>query len=499
MIRLPIVLVVSLVSVLFKILLSPAELLLGVFQRSTSMIIWAIPSIILLVGAGYYLYAQPGDFDRQEKIQQCLLTANQKFGLGSFEACVDSYTKLLEMEVALSDEDRFQFSKALHKVGRDPEAKKIFDELAPLPGKGTGFPPAHQLAAANIAKSSPRPISEKVRTILKWHLDNGGEPKSPEVERAWAEYYLSIGDNKSALEHMKKAASAQPEYILLVISILRDSNDLVEYKAALNQAREIFQSRVRDYPALVDPRIILSNVLVELDQLPAAEQTLKAGLVHSNSRKLKSALAAYYVQRFQANKSSSRVEFETKFELVRKALTYDENHVPAYESLIQLHLDQNEEEESRSAVLDTLKRMIETSQQPALAHFALSNILWNSKQEDESRVHMEKAFQLDPQKFAVIANNLAWILAHSDQPDLDRAYEISRQVCDKYPHDGRLRDTLATVLKEQNRYQEALAEFSKALPTVTSKPKVHAKMAEIYDAIGNEEFAELHRKKARQE
>ena len=110
--------------------------------------------------------------------------------------------------------------------------------------------------------------------------------------------------------------------------------------------------------------------------------------------------------------------------------------------------------------------------------------------------HIEKAFQLDP-RFAVVANNLAWILANDEEnKDLERAYELSKDVVEHFPRNPLFRDTYATVLMEQEKYQEALVEFEKALATIKGKKNVHTKLAFIYGELGMVDMKEVHLRKA---
>lgn len=493
--RFPMVLVISILSIAIKILISPGELLVGIFKQSSTMILLALPSIAVLA-AGTYYYSQTVSY--QARILEYQKTADEKFKLGSYEAAVDTYESLMEMEIPLTDEERFQYALSLTRVDRDNEAQIILRELAPLPGGASGYPLAHQLAAVTLARALKPPVDPDLRAILKWHLDSGGETKDPVVNRAWAEYYLSLNEKMSAVRHMELAATVKPEFMVLAATIYQSMDDVVNYRRSLEKANVFFQQLVVEHPTNVTHRMMLSDILLELGDPDAAENTLLKGRSEKRSAELDSAIAAFYLRRYY---ETDTLSFADRFEYLRKCLSYDINYIDAYEAMTRLYRANKQEEsgpnEKGREVIKTLRLTIETSDAPALAHFALSNILWEDDIFEESQFHMEKAYELDPKRFAVIANNLAWILAHADEPDLDRAYELSRSVCEKYPDNGRLRDTLATVLMKQKKYDQALVEFARSLPTVSSRPTVHNKMAEIYDAIGKPKYAEKHRARAK--
>ena len=115
----------------------------------------------------------------------------------------------------------------------------------------------------------------------------------------------------------------------------------------------------------------------------------------------------------------------------------------------------------------------------------------------ESLFHLEKAFELSPQMLDV-ANNLAWLLAKGPEPDLERAEKLIRSAIEKRPNDIRYHDTLAGVLEESQRWDEALVELEKVL-SVTSgnaSPDLHTRLAKVYRALGNESMAEMHEEEA---
>ena len=150
---------------------------------------------------------------------------------------------------------------------------------------------------------------------------------------------------------------------------------------------------------------------------------------------------------------------------------------------------------SRQMVTDMLRSYLNDDKPAALVHFALSNIYWIENDIDQSQIHMAKAFKANS-NFPVVANNLAWILAHSDPPELDRAYSIAAQVVEKSPRDGRFRDTLATILMKQEKLPVALTEFQKALTTADNRKEIHQKMATIYQKLDKVELAKHHQEQA---
>ena len=61
-----------------------------------------------------------------------------------------------------------------------------------------------------------------------------------------------------------------------------------------------------------------------------------------------------------------------------------------------------------------------------MPHFALGIIYRLENRSDESKAAIQTAHQhLNPDQpgFTAVANNLAWLLAHDQEPDLEQAFE----------------------------------------------------------------------------
>src|SRR5205823_4094587 len=81
---------------------------------------------------------------------------------------------------------------------------------------------------------------------------------------------------------------------------------------------------------------------------------------------------------------------------------------------------------------------------------------------DQAKQYLEQAYKLDPAG-PVLANNLAWVLAHTNPPDLDRALAIINTVIERQPKDARFRETRGQVLAKIGRWHEAITDLQAAL------------------------------------
>ena len=151
----------------------------------------------------------------------------------------------------------------------------------------------------------------------------------------------------------------------------------------------------------------------------------------------------------------------------------------------------------RDEIREFLEDKLATGEKAAMVHFSLSNVMWMENQQEEARWHVEQAYKLDP-SFSTIANNLAWFLAHEENPDLERAYSLAHEIVRNDPRNARFNDTLATILMKQQRWDEAVTHFQKALPGMkqNEKNEIHKKLAEVYSNLDKPNLARLHREKS---
>ena len=127
-------------------------------------------------------------------------------------------------------------------------------------------------------------------------------------------------------------------------------------------------------------------------------------------------------------------------------------------------------------ILSLFEEIVTGDRPTALAHFALSNILWIIDERDQAKFHLEQAYLLN-NDFVIIINNLAWILALEESPDLERALELAATAVSRVPENPRFRDTLGTVLVKLGRHKEAISELQLALSGVPDTAPVHQKLA----------------------
>lgn len=408
-----------------------------------------------------------------------------------FEKAKPFFGRLVSSGESTRDLDRLNWAIVLTKTGQGDRAKSVLDSLAP--DEAIGFSPAHRLKAMTLLSTLGGKVDVDILTKVRHHLERSDEQKSVEIQNGWAIYYLAIGQAENAIRYMEGAAEINPEYFVTIASIYESNGNTSGRDRTLEKAKSIYEKILDKDPLNHSVRILLSAVLVKQNREEQAEQNLKVGVQLQPDQKIMNALSDFYLMRHDRSVYGGK-PFEDQLEFLQTALTFDPNHLPVYERLItqsRIHM----ETEGFERIQNMLEESIVNGKSTALSHFALGNLMYLKGDFKDSQFHMERAYELDA-KFLVIANNLAWLLAHNENPELERAYELIKGVVERRPEDARFRDTLASVLMKLGKTDEALTEFERALPGVQDKKSIHEKLAVLYDQVGKKNLAELHRKKA---
>ena len=103
--------------------------------------------------------------------------------------------------------------------------------------------------------------------------------------------------------------------------------------------------------------------------------------------------------------------------------------------------------------LATLQALLARGQATELVHFALGIAAWERGKPEQARIHLEQASRIAPQMPSV-ANNLAWVLAHAEPPDLPRALRLVDQAIERWPDQPRCRGTRGYILVKMRRWKE---------------------------------------------
>ena len=408
---------------------------------------------------------------------------------GNFPLAKTYFTRMLD-DGELSPTDQLALVGVFARTGQNEQAAQILDRLAPDEGP-VGFPNAHKVKALNCAQQIGKSDDPELLKRLKRHLDCCSN-ESQEISQAWAAYYLGIDDIENALARLADAAQSHPQFWFSVADIAERERKFSYREKALREAKLEFQARLEKDPLDTDSRLNLAKVLTRRQDHELAEQLLLRGMKLQPDNKLRNSMAGFYVARYDDASKKAPRDFSREFSFLQKAIEADANYSVAYDRLTNLFLADASSEE-RDSIREVLLSQIASDDPSAMAHFALSNLLFAAGENVKAEWHLEKAYKLDD-RFVVVINNLAWVLAHKKKPDLDRALELASTAVSQSPDNAEYLDTYGTVLLKCKKYDAAITNFEKALSKHQSKDEIHMKLALCYRAIERPDLAEIHEK-----
>lgn len=473
---------------LFGILIFPFLFIFRLTSEARKDLLWCLPAMLagLCIATLTILTIAQG-----ERIQQRYrVNAATAIRDGDFEKGLVFSQRVLTEKGEVQEADRLRLALCFIETGERKLGSQIIDELAP--DDRQGYPPAHRLKALNLTLAVERTQNPALAESLRFHLSKAEDKNSEAIQTAFAVYYMATEQIDLAIQYLATAAEQNPAHYHTIASIYKERNEEGRKRDALRMAKIAFEDQLAKDPSSEVTRIALAKTLTRLEKYSEAEEILLEGLAINATDRIKRSLAEYSLLRHNLSD-----DFDEKLLYLQRSIDFDVNFLPAYQALVrQFQVKLSEDHEQAEQLEALLRENLAAGRNTALSHFAMSNV--KSKRGDKklARFHIEKAFELDP-RFGVVANNLAWVLANdAENPDLDRAYELSKDVVERFPNNPLMRDTYATVLMKQEKYQEALVEFEKVLASIQGKKNVHTKLAFVYGELGMDDMKEVHTRKA---
>ncbi len=456
--------------------------------RSTRFIrgIPAVCGMVAILGTAMYAWVTTDQVTLRyyNKMQVALNDNNYKLA-STIGGRLVSQTRERDPSIAL------KYAYALANSGNTAQATAIINDLAP--NNTAGFAPAHQLRALQLATQAKGENDIESLELLRWHLSNCGNVDDEQVQILWAGYYQRVGQLNDAIEKLEQAAKKNPVHLFAIanLQIMKGNRPLAE--TLMKKAELEYRRRLGLDPLNRQARVQLALALTRLTRIDEAEQVLLTGLHLHKDPEMRTALADFYLMRYDVGNQEG-LSFEKRFDFLERAIKLDVNFVPTYDRLIQLYSN-NKNEAERNELVQMLEGMIVDGKNIALAHWAMSSILLIDGKPDAATMHLRQAMQID-NRFPAVSNNLAWILATRNPPMLDEAYELASQAVEANPNSPTYRDTLGTVLLRQGKTVEAITQFEKAMEHIKDKKQIHRKLAAAYQSIGQIGLAKMHADRA---
>ncbi|QDV54969.1 hypothetical protein Mal33_09370 [Rosistilla oblonga] len=386
------------------------------------------------------------------------------------------------------------------RVGRLQNAQEKLIKLAPA--DTIGYPYAHLFVAKQIVQRNN--IDPQTAAKLKHHLIAAS---SISVERQWtastlSKIYVAENDLKSATRELEKVVQSKPEVWLLIANLKKQQGDEKGEQQAFAAAADHFSEQLKNDPNDNKNRLALAQATFQTEGFRATETILLEGLKRSpDAAEFRSALASLYVQHaddLRAKSSLQKLELSGVLELIERAIQLVPNHPIALQRLM-LFLDESGIAEDKAS--QVLGDLLASGQANASVHLLVATRAMLTGDDATAKVHMDLGYQKNP-NLPVLLNNMAWLVARQDPPQLDAAKSYADRALNLVGNKGeianRFRDTRGHILVKMERWEEAIADLETAVPQLNDRAKAITlrALAKAYRALDQNEIAAAYEKQA---
>jgi tetratricopeptide (TPR) repeat protein len=445
-----------------------------------------IPAIAVLVLCGY-VYAARFSSDRvaAEQYWKKAQSAIAKKDSKTAELCL---RRVLSEQSAFEEKAQYMLAVLLEDSGQTQRAETLFRRLAPDDRIGT--PAAHRRLAIILSESlTPKSSAEEIERV-HWHLKAARDEKSPAMALCWGRHYAMVGDIKRATDFFRVASREYPELFQAIGDFETRLGNSKEAASSFSRARTFLASRVSSDPDNALAKVNYAQVLMKLGEFDDARTVLLSGKKAKRDDEIQwdTLLSSLYVN-YHDLISQRGAGIGELLEKLENALRYDPNSQAALQRLMAYS---EAEVNGDIGLKRILARVIAEGKTPAMSHLAMGNLCSLEGERKQAKFHFERALSME-KDLAVVMNNMAWLLAHDEQPDYDRALSLVERALAERPDDPNFLDTRGTIYLLKKDYQTALGDLEKALVKIQSKGAVHRKLATIYSEMGMKGLALEHR------
>jgi Tfp pilus assembly protein PilF len=401
---------------------------------------------------------------------------------------------LIAQGTRTSPEPALRFCRLLAENDELERGNAIIEALAP--DDSPGYPPAHEQRAIGYANLIARGASPQYASSLFWHLNQAGNRSSENVSLAWATYYRATGQLDPCIRSFEAAARINPDHYFSAADLCGINRDRESADKLMKLARDEFRRRLAQDPLDTKSRIQLAQAMARLEQFDEAEQTLRSGVqLQADDVNLVHGLANLELLRYE-RANMLQQPLDARLEHLMKAFNILRDPSIVFDRMVRLYRDANDEND-KSKIRSFFDEQLQQREATPVGHFALSVIAVLEEDTEEAIRQLERTLELDPEQ-PLVKNNLAWLLAARESPDLDRALELASSAVANAPQIATYQDTLGTILLKRGETAQAVTELERALPGMPANDryKVHRKLAQAYQTLGNEDLAERHRQKS---
>ena len=454
------------------------------------------------------------EISRDQKLQsidsgtgQATLTEEQTNNLLSLRNAQKIYLdKLISLDPKNNDY-RYELAKLASSQGKRAHAFSILNELAPedVPG----YPEAHFVLAQHFFDKPAQTSMDMTGnlTIAKKHVDHvlTRDEKNDRAKLLKARILTRTQNYEDAYALYGDLFEINPNYYremeALNKEMGRSERDRQLFEKALGKFEQLSaqQENQEDDKRWIIVEAGIAKTLQKLDRFEESETRLSS-LIQKYAVDPKGGPRRVFLQRLITDTyivwANSIVDMKVSYDslppnelddllnLYTKAYRNQQDNIQVLQSLARLSLSENAEVAERArAVYDPIADI----NAPSSVLNQLGNHALLNKRFSEAIRYYERAREKSPRDPAVLNNlSYAYLVAQDDDRNAERALQLINEAIRNLPKGidpeeaSKFLHTKATALKQQDRLQEALAVYERALKSRPDHPDTLRSLIECY-------------------
>ena len=386
---------------------------------------------------------------------------------------------------------RYLYAMICQTDGNFAEAESALSYLAPIDRKG--YPPAH-LALARLLLTGESVRDARTMRTIERHLEYAltDAEVANESRILLGRIYAATGRGHLAEKCLLPVAKAHPELLLVLARLARERGDDLTARVDLDTAIGAFRDRAEAHVDEIEARLLWADALAARSDFVGMVAILEKGLERSSDPRYHRALARAYGSLANSVTGNDSAAVGKRLEWLDRGFGHAPDDPALLDQLAAIIRIGGADMGRARSILQT---QLTDGKATVATHFLLGWDAFSRARGVEARLHWDQAFRLAPNS-AVLANNLAWVLAANEPQNLTRALELANEAVKRKPKQPDFHHTRGIVLMKLKRWPEALTDLEAALTGCPDSVETHVALAEVYDQIGSAELASHHRDRA---
>ncbi len=372
------------------------------------------------------------------------------------------------------------------RQGDLPVARARMQRIAPE--TTLGYPPAHFWLAMDLRKRQDQ-LSFEELDILEHHLVQATRHPAHRAESQvhLTSLYAMRGEIDKAIREAERVAFDRPVIHLTLAELYAQAGRRERAHLSAIRASEALDARRLAQPDDPAIRILWATSLGLQGRFEDAVNALRPGLSWPDPKPFQQALAGTYLYWFQGTTTPKNLHSPQQIGLLERVLQYDRNNLQAMLILCNLVMQSGEAGDRAESMLN---EMLDRDTAPAVVHIALGIRGLQMAESELALKHLQQAAEQNPQLPAVL-NNIAWDMAHQEQPDLELASRFGEAAVQMLAH-PEFHDTLGTILAKMEKAEDALPHLKIAYRQLPPRATIHQHLGDVYLQLGKADLAARH-------